>query len=51
MIDSQPYPKIFDKGGEVHDIGKHSSLLQNGKNYCRKKFYSRGTCGLCYKTF
>ncbi len=25
---------------EVTDIGKHSSLLRYGKNYCRKKFYS-----------
>jgi hypothetical protein len=26
------------------NIGKHSSLLQYGKNYCNKKFYSTGSC-------
>jgi hypothetical protein len=27
---------------EVIGSGKHSSLLQYGNNYCRKKFYSTG---------
>jgi hypothetical protein len=27
---------------EVNEIGKHSSLLRNGNNYCCKKFYSTG---------
>jgi hypothetical protein len=27
---------------EVTDIGKNSSLLRYGKNYCRKKFYRTG---------
>jgi hypothetical protein len=26
----------------VTDNSKHSSLLQYGNNYCRKKFYSTG---------
>jgi hypothetical protein len=27
---------------DVIGSGKHSSLLQYGNNYCRKKFYSTG---------
>jgi hypothetical protein len=27
---------------EVMGIGKHSSLLRYGNNYCHKKFYSTG---------
>ncbi len=30
---------------EVIGSGKHSSLLQYGNNYCRKKFYSTGPRG------
>ncbi len=26
----------------MNDIGKLSTFLQNGKSYCRKKFYSTG---------
>ncbi len=33
------------------DILKYSSLLQNGKNYCRKTFYSTGSRGWVHKTF
>jgi hypothetical protein len=32
---------------EVTDIGKHSSLLQYGDSYCRKKLYSTGPRGKC----
>jgi hypothetical protein len=30
---------------------KHSSLLRKSVNYDRKKFYSTGPWGFCYKTF
>ncbi len=35
-------PNIIVGSVEVTDIGKHSSLLRNSKNYCLKKFYSTG---------
>ncbi len=43
-IASQPFLQILDQGGSSHN-GKHSSLLQYGNNYCRKKFYSTGPRG------
>ncbi len=50
MPGSKPCPKYFT-GGKVIDSGKHSSLIQYGNNYCRKKSYSTGSTGLYYKTF
>ncbi len=41
-------PKLVPKyytNMEVTEISKHSSLLRNGKNYSRKKFYSAGPNG------
>ncbi len=40
----------YEIRAEMHDNDKHSSLLQNGNKYERKKFGIAGPGVYCYKT-
>ncbi len=46
----QPFEQMFRLGWKWMAV-EHSSLLQYGNNYVRKKFYSAGPSGLYYKSF